>query len=441
MSESYKACPICETHNHPNANVCITCGTSIAEVEVTTKQTGKADQQIVYDYRYGETDLFEGSVSSTGKTLTAGIFVLGILLGIGIAVAVIAPSFSASSSAVPMDSTRTPTPTLRALPTVTQGVATATWTSTPTITFTPTETFTPEPCIQTVVAGDSLIGILLRCGHTTRDIMPTVVALNGIADETRIQVGQQIVVPWPTSSPDPNALPTDTPESSANAEGDGSASDEVALLSFDPFAPTATATLLPGVMWHVVQPDENMIIIASNYGANAKVLSDLNPEIDFAQCDFGETYGGPECIVQLSQGQQLRVPAPTPTATIQPTSSGSETPTPLPTATFNVPNAISPPNQAFIGALEQVTLRWVSTGTLSEAEVYRVAVSDVTTGDTFITDTRELFLIVPTEWQATDAERHNYIWQVSVLNTETNAISYSTQARTFVWQGTGEAES
>lgn len=440
MSESYKTCPICETHNHPNANVCITCGTSIAEVEVTTKPNGKTAQQTAYDYRYGETDLFEGSVSSTGRTFTAGIFVLGILLGIGIAVAVIAPSFSSSLVAIPADTTPTPRPTLRTLPTVTQGAATATHTLTPTITLTPTETFTPEPCIQTVVAGDSLIGILLRCGHTSRDIMPTVVSLNGIADETRIQVGQQIVVPWPTPSPDPNALPTDTPESSANAEGGEGQSDEIALLAFDPFAPTATPTLLPGVMWHVVQPQENMIIIASNYGANAKVLSDLNPEIDFAQCDFGETYGGPECIVQLSQGQQIRVPAPTPTATIQPTASGSETPTPLPTATFNVPNAISPPNQAFIGALEQVTLRWVATGTLAENEVYRVVVSDVTTGDTFIADTRELFLIVPTDWQATDAQRHNYIWQVSVLNTETDAISYSTQARTFVWQGTGEPE-
>ena len=170
-------------------------------------------------------------------------------------------------------------------------------------------------------------------------------------------------------------------------------------------------------------------------------MSDLNPEIDFARCDFGETYGGPECIVQLSQGQILRVPAPTATPTIEPTPSGSETPTPLPTPTFNVPNAISPPNQTFIGAQEQVTLRWVSTGTLSPTEVYRVVVSDVTTGDTFTADTLDLFFIVPSDWQAKDGERHNYIWQVSVVDFEADTNSYSTQARTFVWQGAGEPES
>lgn len=440
MSESYKTCPICETHNHPNSNVCVTCGTSIAQVSVTAKPNGKTQFQTNYDYRYGETDLYEGSVSSIGRTLTAGIFVLGIVLGIGIGIAVLAPSFLPSAPSALVIGTPTTTPTLRSLPTVTPGVATATLSPTPTITFTPTETFTPEPCIQTVVAGDSLIGILFRCGHTTRDIIPTVVSLNGIADETRIQIGQQIIIPWPTSSPDPNALPTETPESSANADGSSTTSDEIALLAFDPFAPTATATLLPGVMWHRVQPNENLIIIASNYGANAKVLSDLNPEVDFARCDFGETFGGPECIVQLSQGQQLRVPAPTPTVTIQPTSSGNETATPLPTATFNVPSAISPPNQAFIGALEQVTLRWVSTGTLSPSEVYRVVISDVTTGDTFTADTLDLFFIVPSDWQATDAERHNYIWQVNVVNFDSNTVSYSTQARAFVWQGAGESD-
>jgi hypothetical protein len=292
--------------------------------------------------------------------------------------------------------------------------------------------------VETVVAGDSLIGIILRCGHNTRDIVPTVVELNGIADETRIQVGQQIIVPWPTPTTDPNATPTQTPEPSSNAEG---TPDEVALVAFDPFAPTATATLLPGVMWHTVQPEENMIIIAANYGANAKVLSDLNPEINFARCDFGQTYGGPECIVQLSQGQQVRVPSPTGTPTIEPSPSGSETPTPLPTATFNAPSAINPANQAFFGEFEQVTLRWVSTGTLAHNEVYRVAVSDITSGEAYIADTRDLFYILPEDWQASDGNRHNYIWQVSVVNTDTNQSSYSTETRTFVWQGIGESNS
>ena len=440
MSESFKICPICETHNHHNATVCNTCGTSLSNVEVTSKQNGKAPQQNVYDYRYGETDLFEGAVSSIGRRFTIGLFILGILIGIGITIAVLAPRMN-DSQVMSIIGSPTASPTLRTLATVTPGIPTATKSQTPTITFTPTETHTPEPCIQTVIAGDSLIGILFRCGHTSRDVIPAVMSLNGIADETRIQIGQQIVVPWPTSTPDPNAVPTNTPESSAKVEGESSLSDEIALLSLDPFAPTATSTLLPGVMWHIVQPNTNMIIIASQFGANAKVLSELNPEVDFARCDFGLTFGGPDCIVQLSQGQQIRVPAPTPTATIKATSSGNETATPLPTATFNVPSAINPANQAFFGAVDQVTLRWVTTGTIGANEVYRVAVSDVTSGETFTADTYDLFYILPTEWQATDNQRHNYIWQMSVYNTLTNTSSYSTQTRTFVWQGTGENDS
>ena len=435
MLESYKVCPICAAHSHRNAAVCSTCGTGIAEVEVQNPPGEDSPPPASYDYRHGETDLFEGSVRRVGRVWTAVIFVGGILSGLVIAAIAIAPSLGNTPedaiTAAPLLS-----PTRAMLPTVTWSAPTATITPTPTLTLTATNTDTPEPCIQRVAAGDTLISLILRCGHNSRDIIPTVAALNGIADEARIQIGQEIVVPWPSPTANPNATATDTPESSASLSNDDE--EGLTLLAFDPFAPTATATLLPGLMWHIVQPDENMIVIAAQYQANAKVLSDLNPEIDFARCDFGMVYGGPDCIVQLYQGQRMRVPAPTPTATLIPTPSGSETPTPLPSPTFNLPHAISPPNQSFFGRLEQITLRWVATGRLGIDEVYRVAVSDAKTGDTFTADTRELFFILPPEWQARDSERHNYIWQVSVFSAETDRILFSTAARTFVWQGAGE---
>ena len=384
-----------------------------------------------YDDQHGEADLFEGSVRRVGRVWTAAVFAIVILLGIGLAAVAIVSSLDAG----PRPAALMPSPTRAQRPTVTWSPPTATHTPSPTLTLTATETDTPAPCIQRVAAGDTLIHIALRCGHNTRAIIPTVVALNRLADEARIQIGQDIVVPWPSPTVDPNARPTDTPESAAARPEDG-----LTLLAFDfdPFAPTATATLLPGLMWHTVQPDENMILIAAQYSANAKTLSDLNPEIDFARCDFGMVYGGPDCIVNLYQGQQMRVPAPTPTLTLAPTLSGSETPTPLPSPTFNLPHAISPPNQAFFDRLEQVTLRWVATGRLAANEVYRVTVSDVESGDAFTADTSELFFIVPLEWQAPDTRRHNYVWQVSVFDTETERALFSTEARTFVWQGAGE---
>ena len=154
-----------------------------------------------------------------------------------------------------------------------------------------------------------MIGIISRCGHSSLEIMPTVKAINGIVDETRIQIGQDIVVPLPSATVDPLATADQTSNGSASLE-DTSAADGLALLSFDPFAPTEIPTLLPGLAWHSVAAGENMIAIAVQYDTDAKQLSDLNPEVEFALCDFGLPFGGGECIVDLAEGQALRVPAP-----------------------------------------------------------------------------------------------------------------------------------
>jgi hypothetical protein len=319
---------------------------------------------------------------------------------------------------------------------VTPGLPTATFTAIPTETAVPTIAPTPSPCIRRVSAGDSLIGIIAGCGHDSLEIMPTVVAINGIVDETRILIGQEIVVPWPSPTVDPLATPVPAIDSATLFDDDASA-DEFSLLSFDPFAPTATATLLPGLLWHTVASGENMIAIAVRYDTDAKVLSDLNPEIEFALCEFGQTYGGPECIVELSVGQTMRVPAPTPTITPWPTPSGSETPTPIPSPTQNTPHILSPANQAFFGAQDQITLRWIATGTLAANEIFRIAVSDIATSATNTADTRDLFFIVPPQWQAPDDQRHTYLWQVSIVNIESGTINQTTETRTLVWRGAG----
>lgn len=268
--------------------------------------------------------------------------------------------------------------------------------------------------------------------------------LNRIADETRLQVGQEVVVPLPSPTNDPAAPVPASVAATAEGEIDSAAaarSVDVELLAFDPLAPTETPTLPPGLMWHIVQPDENMIVIAVQYKTDAKALSDLNPEIEFLLCDFGLAYGGPECTVHLGQGQRIRVPAPTPTMTPIPTASGSETPTPLPTATFNAPIAQSPPDQAFFAPLEQVTLRWVATGRLSTDEVYRIELTDTDAGASFSAETRELFYILPDNWRPQDANSHHFVWRVSVLDRDSGLVSHSSAERAFVWQGARQPSS
>ncbi len=440
MSEAFKVCPICETRNQRQAVLCVTCGTTIADVapQASTRERDPAEPR--YDFRLGETDLAEESLSQTGRILSA-LLVLLILLGAaGIAFAVLS-SRAKDTVGAAVGSTPTDKPTRIAGPTVTPGPPTATFTASPIPTIAPTDTLTPSPCLRKVAAGDSLIGIVTRCGHRNLDILPTVMKLNAIADEALIQIGQEIIVPLPSPTLDPAATAASTDEGEIDSASADSSSIELALLAFDPLAPTETPTLLPGIMWHTVEPDENMIVIALQYETDAKALSDLNPEIEFLLCDFGLAYGGPECTVQLKQGQRMRVPAPTPTMTAIPTASGSETPTPLPTATFNAPIAQSPANGASFLSLEQITLRWVATGRLSATETYRIVLTDTDTGARYTAETRELFYIIPASWGPQDKNSRNYSWHISVLDTSSGRISHSSAERSFVWQSADQSSS
>ena len=155
-------------------------------------------------------------------------------------------------------------------------------------------------------------------------------------------------------------------------------------------------------MWHEIQQGQNIISVAVQYSTDVQTLSQLNRQIDFARCDFGETYGGQDCIVQLFQGQLLRVPAPTPTATLSPTADPNATATPTPTATVNIPEAFSPTDREFFYHDELVTLRWVPTATLLEGDNYLVTVTDRTTGRVFTARTSNIFLTIPLDWQGTD---------------------------------------
>lgn len=434
MTKIYKVCPICEARNHRNAALCATCGATIAEV--APRQDNAEDEALseAYDYRYGETDLAESSLGVRGRVASAFLLVLIIVIAGVAAFIVFAPQMQESDAVVSFQHA-TDHVTRIAGPSVTPGTPTATFTASPPPTAAPTLRPSPAPCVRKVAEGDSLIAIITRCGHGSLAILPTVMALNEISDEDHVRIGQEIVVPYPS--------PTDDPTTAADSKTSASAADtddQLERLAFDPFAPTLTPTLLPGLTWHVVQTDEDMIYIAAVYRTNVKLLSDLNPEIDFLLCDFSEVYGGPECTVQLSVNQHIRVPAPTPTLTLVPTASGRETPTPRPTATFNAPIAQSPANEAYFSPFDQVTLRWVSTGRLAADEFYRIDFTNMDTGERFQADTIELFLIVPAEWQSPDAESHRYSWKVSVFDTGTNATSYMTAPRTFVWQGTGKSE-
>jgi hypothetical protein len=194
------------------------------------------------------------------------------------------------------------------------------------------------------------------------------------------------------------------------------------------------------VAWHEVVKDETIISIAFEYGADLKILSELNPEVTFSQCDFGEFSGGTSCVVNLYIGQRIRVPAPTLTPTLSPTPSGSETPTPTVTPTYNAPSALSPSNRALFQGSELVTLRWVASGTLGAGQTYRVQINDLTSGATYSADTPDLFFILPVEWQSHDGARHDYEWTVSVIDqNHADTPLFSTEPRIFTWESADDS--
>jgi LysM domain len=454
LAQSYKICPICDTPNHRNAILCSTCGTTLTNVTVVSNGDEQNRPQD-YEALHGETDLLEGKLRWRGSSyIFGGLLTVGLLACIGV---VIVSGIRVMSSVMPATPTSqfTVEPatgtaagsnlsivTNTARPTVVLATVTS---GTPTLTRTPTPSITPTlgPCIQEVQTGDSLIGIIARCGHRDySSLLQTVLDLNNLSDPNALQVGQSIEIPWPTATFDPNFVPTENLITRVADSSDGSSelnavSADVVRDSFGLRVP-ATPTLQPGITWHTVMKDENIIIIAVRYGASLRILSELNPEITFSQCDFGQGTGGPSCFVSLYEGQQVRVPAPTPTPTIQPSPSGSETPTPTATATFNVPSALSPSDRAFFGSSELVTLRWVGTGTLAQNEVYLVQVEDLTSNTTHSATTQELSLVVPVEWQSERNDRHDYRWVVSVVNKDNpEEISASTEPRLFTWQGRG----
>lgn len=427
LPESYKTCPICKTANPVNASFCMTCGTAL-----TTDGMGGSSRATPsdYEYQYGETDLMERSIHPVGRRYLLGAFVFLVvmmLVGVGI---IFAPNLLQNAqrviSEIISEPTLTPSITFNH-PTVTLGPPTRTPTATLPPTDTPSPTPTREPCFQTVQTGDLLWDVVVRCGHFSDAVFAEVVEINNLRDAGTIFEGQVLEIPWPTPTLDPN-IPTATLDPDVEADAQNVAFEQA-------FFPTAT--LLPGIQQHRVVAGENIITIALQYKATIEILSQLNPEVTFSQCDFGLDLGGERCTVMVFEGQLLRVPAPTPTPTLSATPSGSETPTPTVTPTFNAPAIQSPSNRTFFRRDELVTLRWSPTGTLGTDETYRVNVKNLNTGMTYTAYTQDTRLVVPTDWQAKTETltRHDYEWTISVVNiNDTERATYTTPAFIFVWE-------
>jgi LysM repeat protein len=454
--EPVQQCPICQAQQPLEATRCALCGAALNGIPVATVSlSGKPalrrrsktalEGPIRADWDEGDSDLYEGVLPSIPlRGILVIVVTVAVIAGIAFFVvtqvagtsndgstAAMLPTLTATSSrptdvptagaaaplfTVPPTNTKIPAsvieaPTL-ALPTVTPAPAT------------PTITPTRGPCMQKVKKGDTVYGLAARCGHRDLAIVDVILELNNMKDATQLQVGQVLEIPWPTPTGGP-------PAQSGNASGTPGAANAGAT--------SVGPTLPPGVMWYTVKKGDTAVSIAYKYHTTMKILRDLNPEIQFLQCDFGLPGGGPACTLKpmLGEGQSLRVPAPTPTPTLSPTLTGSETATPTATATFNAPFSQSPSDNMLFESSEVPTLRWVASGELNPNEVYLITVRDMTASVTYIGTTRELSFQLPTDWQPTDGKRHVFEWSVAVaLKNDSGTptpTAFTTETRTFTW--------
>ncbi|MFC1959675.1 LysM peptidoglycan-binding domain-containing protein [Chloroflexota bacterium] len=452
-------CPICQTISTALLTACPICGAQLTNapllaatvVQPRPHQPGSASN-VGFDPGLGEDDLYAPGLLrfpwwGIVIPLLLGclaMVVCGLLAGVAFSRGLGFQWGQPASQGVQATPVPTfglpggPTPALGGTAYPTLDLQPVTVTPTPPPSATPTAT--PGPCEQMVNPGDTLISLAIACGHQDLAVLDEIIQLNGLRSAESVQLGQTVLIPWPTptlSIPDngeDGAAVAPDVEGSVIEDPETTGGDaEVTAISVVIPSPT----LQPGVMWYTVQPGDNILSIAVQFQANIEIMAQLNPEVTFSQCDFGMDSGGGNCIVQLYQGQAIRVPAPTPTPTLSPTPSGSETPTPTPTPTFNAPSLLSPGNLFLFGPDDIVTLRWVTTGVLAEGDIYRLTVNDTTLGEVYTATTSETVFILPGEWQPDDGARHMFTWDVAVGPSDgmdnLTSVTFNTPAQMFYW--------
>ncbi len=450
-SNNRKRCPNCGATNVANADNCVICGTRLGRQRQAERiaPLDRHSEGFKSEPIAGEDDLLARNVFSAPIAVLTALVVLVLVGGaLFFALTLLMDDDAAQPSSENIQSessTASPSslpPTT--FPTNTRSAPRSFPTITP-LPATPLPTPTEGPCIKTAQSGDTLYGLAQQCGHRNYTIVDVILTENPqLTCAACLQEGQTINIPWPTPTLDPNAASEVDGEVSSQQDGSIGGSTQNRVVADSDATPDILAqflvepTLRPGLQWHTVSSDENMIIIARLYDADAKVLSDINPEITFSQCDFGERYGGEVCTVLLYPGQRMRVPAPLPTATLSPTPSGLETATPTYTPTFNVPSAFSPRENAEFDANSLVTLRWSSSGALAPNEAYVVRVFNRDAEASFEAITQDLFFVLPEAWQPNSLTRQTLEWTISIGTLDGEAVvavRETTRPRTFQWQG------
>ncbi len=374
-------CTSCDSVVPEGAVKCIMCGADIpaiqseaaAHVQLEGDDAPDLSEQVTQ--RTGERKVFESVMRESKSRSLFWLSVLIILFTTVAGVFLLKTQDAEITLALvptltPFPPTGTYTPTWTPLPSGTRPP-----TETPTPTYTPIPTDTPQPPrFHQVASGETLFGLSLFYRITADSIAEA----NNIPNTTQVQVGQNLVIPWPTATP---------PLESQILEIKGE-------------------TLIADVTdceIVTIQEGDSAYGLSARSGVPAEAIIAVNrlTEETIQLLHPGDTL----CVPKIVYGDTLP-PTPGPTPTITATS--------FPAG----PELLYPVNGTVIDQLEEmITLQWVAVKDLAGDEWYMVELANMDVLDELPQRafTRDNAFRIPHSWRPKIPEPHNMRWRVSIV--------------------------
>jgi LysM repeat protein len=296
-------------------------------------------------------------------------------------------------------------------------VVTYTPTPTPTMTLTPTRTPTPRPPTLTptpgpsptplppsrhkVGPGDTWLGLAIYYDVSLESLLQ----LNGETDSDYIQEGVEVLIPYPTYTPTPDASQVPT------------------LQVLEEVQPDQCRE-------HVIAAGETLIGIALDYEVSVQLIKEVNSIVD---ADL------------VREGQKLCIPLVTPGPAPSPTFGPSPTPEIEPP--YRAPQLLYPPAGIEVPPSSGgVMLQWTVVDLLDSNEYYMVELRNISHPDTRAVQG----FVRTTTWQLPETVRpkadriETFAWRVSVVRGSSEPTSedfrwersgFPSDWQTFMWMG------